>query len=63
MAAQELLETQLRQRLEQQVGEDGRVVAVDWSARIADGILTVTGAAECEEQIGRKTPAQNIGGQ
>lgn len=63
VAAQELLETQLRQRLEQQVGEDGRVVTVDWSARIADGILTVTGAAECEEQIGRQTPAQNISGQ
>ena len=63
VAAQELLETQLRQRLEQQVGEDGRVITVDWSARIADGMLTVTGAAECEEQIGRQTPAQNISGQ
>ena len=63
VAAQDLLERQLRTRLEQLVGEDGRVVAVDWSARIADGILTVTGVAECEEQIARSTPAQNIGGQ
>lgn len=62
-AAQELLEGQLCQRLEQAVGEDGRVVTVDWSARITRGVLTVTGVAECEEQIARPTPAQNIGGQ
>lgn len=61
-AAQELLEEQLRQRLEQLVGEDGRVVTVDWSGRITDGVLTVTGTAECEEQIARSTPTQNIGG-
>ncbi len=60
-AAQELLENQLSRRLEQMVGENGSVVTVDWSARITDGVLTVTGAAECEEQIGRPTPAQNIG--
>jgi len=30
--------------------------------RVSDGMLTVTGAAECEEQIGRQTPAQNISG-
>ncbi|MBE6973325.1 MAG: sporulation protein [Ruminococcaceae bacterium] len=52
-AAQELLEAQLKRRLEQLVGEDGRVVTVDWSARISGGMLTVTGVAECEEQIGR----------
>lgn len=63
VAAQELLETQLRGRLEQLVGEDGRVVTVDWSARIADGVLTVTGAAECEEQIARLAPYPNIGGE
>jgi len=62
VAAQTLLEHQLRTQLERSVGEDGRVVTVDWSARIADGMLTVTGAAECEEQIGRQTPAQNISG-
>lgn len=57
MAAQELLESRLRTQLEQSVGEDGKVVTVDWSARIAHGRLTVTGVAECEEQI-----ARNIGG-
>ena len=60
-AAQDLLEAQLMQRLEQMVGEDGRVVTVDWSARISNGMLTVTGVAECEEQIGRPTPVQKIG--
>ena len=58
-AAQELLEAQLMQRLEQLVGEDGRVITVDWSARISKGLLTVTGVAECEEQIGRPTPVQS----
>lgn len=60
-AAQELLEAQLAQRLEQLVGEDGRVITVDWSARISNGLLTVTGVAECEEQIGRPTPVRQIG--
>lgn len=53
-AAQQLLEEQLTQRLEQLVGEDGQVVCVDWSAKVADGVLTVTGVAECREQIGVK---------
>lgn len=61
-AAQELLERRLLARLEQLVGEDGRVVTVDWSARVSDGVLTVTGTAECEEQIARPTPTQNIDG-
>lgn len=52
-AAQELLERQLSARLEQLTGEDGRVITVDWSARINQGVLTVTGIAECEEQIAR----------
>lgn len=62
-AAQKLLETCLRRRLEQMVGEDGRVVAVDWSVRMDDGLLMVTATAECEEQIGRQAPAHNSGGQ
>lgn len=62
VAAQELLEQQLSVRLKQLVGQDGTVLAVDWSARIADGVLTVTGVAECEEQIARPTPIQNITG-
>lgn len=60
-AAQELLEAQLKRRLDQLVGEGGRVVTVDWSARIAGGMLTVTGVAECEEQIGCTTPVREIG--
>lgn len=51
-AAQDLLQEQLMRRLEHLVGEGGRVVTVDWSARISKGKLTVTGVAECEEQIG-----------
>lgn len=54
-AAQQLLEEQLTRRLERLVGEDGRVVCVDWSAKVADGVLTVTGVAECTEQIGENT--------
>lgn len=56
-AAQSLLEEQLYKRLKDLVGKDGKVVSVDWSARIADGLLTVTGTAECEEQIGFAGPA------
>ena len=62
-AAQELLEQQLYRRLEGLVGEEGEVVCVTWSARIADGQITVTGTAECREQIGRPTQPQFIGGQ
>lgn len=54
-AAQQLLEEQLTARLARLVGEDGQVVCVDWSARVADGVLTVTGVAECREQIGENT--------
>ena len=61
-AAQQLLEERLSQRLEQLVGEDGTVVTVDWSARVANGVLTVTGVAECQEQIARPTPTQKIDG-
>ncbi len=61
-AAQQLLEEQLLAELERLVGEDGQVVTVDWSARISQGLLTVTGVAECREQIGQESPAQNIVG-
>ena len=61
-AAQKLLEEQLTYRLERLVGEDGTVVTVDWSARVADGVLTVTGVAECEEQIARPAPTQKNDG-
>ena len=61
-AAQQLLEEQLRRRLEGLMGEEGEVVSVRWSARVADGQLTVTGTAECKEQIGRPTQPQFIDG-
>lgn len=62
-AAQQLLEQQLYRRLEALVGQEGEVVCVSWSARIADGQLAVTGTAECREQIGRPTQPQFVGGQ
>lgn len=57
-AAQDLLERQLLERLERLVGPEGRVAAVSWSARIENGVLTVTAQAECEEQIGLAGPAR-----
>lgn len=60
-AAQQLLEEQLCARLAQLVGEDGRVICVDWSAKVADGVLTVTGVAECTEQIGENTAGEPAG--
>ncbi len=60
-AAQQLLEQQLTRQLERTVGEDGQVVCVDWSARVADGVLTVTGVAECREQIGENTAGRPVG--
>ena len=63
VAAQQLLEQQLLGRFERLVGEEGEVVCVTWSARIDRGQLTVTGTAECREQIGRPTQPEFIGGQ
>jgi len=60
-AAQQMLEQQLTEELKRQVGEDGQVVCVDWSARVADGFLTVTGVAECREQIGENTAGLPVG--
>lgn len=51
-AAQQLLEERLTRQLAQQLGEDGVVKSIHWSARVHRGRLTVTGVAECEEQIG-----------
>ena len=53
-AAQEMLEQRLEQHLRQQLGAEGSITCVDWSARIHGDVLTVTGVAECEEQIGVK---------
>ena len=56
--AEELLRARLLERLEQAVGPDGRVLDVDWNARIDGGLLTVTAREECEEEIGVSTPVQ-----
>lgn len=56
-AAQTLLEERLRRELERLVGEDGQVLSLHTAARAADGLLTVTVTAECEEEIGREVPA------
>lgn len=56
-AAQTLLEERLRQELERLVGEDGQVLSLHTAARAADGMLTVTVTAECEEEIGIEVPA------
>lgn len=53
-AAQELLEQRLEQYLTEQLGDEGSVTCIDWSACIRNDVLTVTGVAECEEQIGVK---------
>ena len=62
-AAQDLLERQLLARLEQAVGEDGEVLNTDFSAREANGVLTVTLLAECQEQIGRERPFEGTVGE
>ena len=55
-AAQALLEQRLLQRLEELVGEDGLVTPSGSAAVIENGLLRVTVAAECREQIGREEP-------
>ena len=62
-AAQDLLETQLSQRLTQQLGEGGEVVSSAFTARAADGMLYVTLQAECLEQIGREVTFPGTAGE
>lgn len=57
-AAQQLLEGRLLERLEELTGEDGEVLSVEYTARIEDGVLTVTAQAECREQIGLEGPVR-----
>lgn len=57
-AAQQLLEQRLEHILQEQLGTDGSVVTIDWSARIHNDVLTVTAVAECEEQIGVKARSE-----
>ena len=55
-AAQALLEGRLEESVIQALGEDGEVVGKDFTAAVADGVLTVTLKAECQEEIGRFVP-------
>ena len=57
-AAAELLERELTKRLEQLIGTDGQVLRVEFQTRVSDGLIYVTAAAECLEEIGREVPAQ-----
>ena len=53
-AAEELLRTQLEQRLNSlMAAHDGQVVSTAFSSSQRDGMLTVTLTAECREQIGK----------
>lgn len=57
-AACDLLEQELRRRLETLVGEDGQVLNVTFETRISDGLIRVTATGECLEEIGQEVPAQ-----
>ena len=54
-AACALLESRLEAALREQVG-DGEVVSTVYTDTLRDGMLTVTLAAECREEIGRFAP-------
>lgn len=53
-AAEELLEKQLKERLERLLGEDGTLLSADWEKSEQNGVLTVTLKAACTEQIGQR---------
>lgn len=53
-AAQSMLERSLLERLNALVGEEGQIIHTEYTARLADGRLTVTLTAECQEDIGRQ---------
>ncbi len=54
-AAQDLLEERLRTMLEAEL-EEGEVLSTQYTALLRDGMLEVTLAAECREEIGRFVP-------
>ena len=56
-AAAKLLEDELMKRLESLVGSDGQVLGVEFQTRVSDGLIRVTAAAECLEEIGHEVPA------
>ena len=55
-AAQTMLEARLEEAVLEALGEDGELVGKDFTAAVADGVLTVTLKAECREEIGRFVP-------
>ena len=55
-AAQSLLEERLLERLSALIGEEGEVESTRFDARVEDGTLRVTLAAQCQEEIGREQP-------
>ena len=55
-AAQAMLEGRLEEALRLQVGEEGEVVSIDYTAARRNGMLAVTLTAECREEIGRFVP-------
>lgn len=55
-AAQTMLEEQLEQQLLNQLGDDGEVESIAYTATRRDGMLLVTLTAECREQIGKFSP-------
>ena len=55
-AAQQMLEDYLGTYLRKLVGEDASVEAIQFSARVDDGLLRVTALAECREEIGTEIP-------
>ncbi len=62
--AQAIMDEELREELESflyaellaRIGAEGEVTRLDFSASEAEGVLTVTLRAECEQEIGRTVP-------
>ena len=48
-----LLQRRLTQRLQTEIGENGRIVSTDFSTQSGNGTVTVILRAECEEEIGQ----------
>lgn len=57
-SAQQLLETALLNRLDDLMGGEGQVMTEQFSARAADGKLSVSLLAECREEIGMEIPGE-----
>ena len=57
-AARQLLEEELRKRLDTLIGEDGQVEQIQYSARVTGGRLEVTLTAQCLEEIGEEIPGE-----